>query len=462
MKDQTFDIIVIGAGVSGPIIAHHAVSQGKSCLILEAGKFFYTQTFPRNEIDANSQLYWGGGIELNHNASLAVLRPKVVGGGSIVNQALLDRFDDMALEDFTKDSGVSFFNSDLMKPWYDKSEAGLSVQKISPEYQNQNARIFSEGLASLGYKFSPLTRAQKNCQSIAGNDCINCLSGCSINSKQSSLVTYLRKAFALGLKIYSEFEVSHIKTGEFIQIFGTNKKGEHLTFKAKKLVLASGAIGNSKILLNSGLKNKIPALGEFLYTHPQYMILAEFNKEIHSHEGPLQTYKSDEPYFRKNGFKLENVFAPPVAISMLLPSIGSSFMKSMNNISKMASIEVAIRDTEPGAIRAKANKQFVIYKKLNQEDLKRKKMGFEIIHKIFHAQNAQKITEGSLGIALHLMGGCRIGTEYNKSVVTPDFNLQGHQNIFIADSSIFPNAPGINPSFTIMALSHMACSRIIP
>jgi choline dehydrogenase-like flavoprotein len=46
-------------------------------------------------------------------------------------------------------------------------------------------------------------------------------------------------------------------------------------------------------------------------------------------------------------------------------------------------------------------------------------------------------------------------------VTTPDFNLHGFGNIYTADSSVFPNAPGINPSFTIMALSCMAGDRIL-
>ena len=46
------------------------------------------------------------------------------------------------------------------------------------------------------------------------------------------------------------------------------------------------------------------------------------------------------------------------------------------------------------------------------------------------------------------------------SVVNPDFEFHGFKNMFCADSSIFPNAPGINPSLTIMALSKMASEKI--
>ena len=58
------------------------------------------------------------------------------------------------------------------------------------------------------------------------------------------------------------------------------------------------------------------------------------------------------------------------------------------------------------------------------------------------------------------MGGLCMGTDPKKSVVNSEFRLHGHDNIFVADSSIFPNAPGINPSFTIMALSKMAAANM--
>jgi choline dehydrogenase-like flavoprotein len=58
------------------------------------------------------------------------------------------------------------------------------------------------------------------------------------------------------------------------------------------------------------------------------------------------------------------------------------------------------------------------------------------------------------------MGGLGIGVNPRESVVSPEFKLHGYKNIYAADSSIFPNAPGINPSLTIMALSKMAAAKV--
>ena len=54
-----------------------------------------------------------------------------------------------------------------------------------------------------------------------------------------------------------------------------------------------------------------------------------------------------------------------------------------------------------------------------------------------------------------------MGVDTGRSVVDPEFHLHGFKNIYVADSSIFPNAPGINPSLTIMALSKKAAEGIL-
>lgn len=459
---QTYDMIIVGAGPSGCFMAHSFTEAGMKCLLLEAGKHFNKHSYPRREIDSNSQLYWGGGIELNKTADLGFLRPKVVGGGSIVNQALLDRFDDIALDSWRDKSDVSFFTRAKMDPWYDAVMCDIATEQIPEKYRNGNAKIFIEGFEKNGYKCSPLVRAQKNCRYEDGNDCIECLSGCRIDSKQSAAITVLPKAMDKGLQLISEFDVQTVKNdGKDVYVTGQDKYGDIRTFKSRYITFASGAIGNSKILLNSGFGKKNPNIGKEFYSHPQFMTLGIFDKKINSHKGPFQAMKSDDPNFRINRFKLENVFAPPVAISMLLPGFQGKHLRYMKKITQMACIEVAIRDQNPGTIKVNRNGRAIVDKRVDARDMETRKKGLEAIHNIFNSTGAVEVVDGAFGIGLHLMGGCGMGTSPTNSVVSPEFNFHGFNNMFCADSSIFPNAPGINPSLTIMALSKMAAATIV-
>lgn len=460
--NTTYDVIVIGAGVSGCFMAKALAERGQKVLILEAGSAFTRISYPRKEIDANSRLYWGGGVELNTSSTLALLRPKVVGGGSIVNQALMDRFDEDAFESWRDKSKVDFFSPDKMAPWYEKAEAELEIKEVPEKFRNGNARIFYEGFQKNGFTCAPLMRAQKDCRFEDGNDCIECLAGCRIDSKQSMPITTLQKALKAGAHLVSDFEVKLLKHSPDLQtVGGVWKKSDSFTFKAKKVVLAAGAIGNSRLLLQNGFRHRLPAIGERFYTHPQFMVLALYRETINAHKGPLQSYKSYDKGFRKKGFKLENVFAPPVAISMLLPSRAQKHLNLMKQISQMACIEVAVRDTEPGRITLGKNGKLLIQKELNSADLKRKQSGLEAIHSIFTSTGATQIIPGELGIGLHLMGGCAMGEDSAKDVVASDFTMHDHKHFIIADSSVFPDAPGINPSLTIMALSLKASEEIV-
>ncbi|GIW41459.1 MAG: GMC family oxidoreductase [Candidatus Binatia bacterium] len=458
---EVYDAVIVGAGVSGSFVAYSLTRAGLRCVLLEAGKSYTRETYPRRELDANAELYWGGGIELDVDASIGLLRPKAVGGGSIVNQALMDRFDDDAFDSWRETSGISFFSRAELDPWYDEVEKTISIRTVPEEYRNGNAEIFRTGFEWNGYRWAPLRRAQADCRFQDGNDCIECLAGCRIDSKQSTAVTVLPRAVEAGLVIVPEFEARRVEElADEVRVGGRGSDGGAREFRGRVGVLACGAVGNSRLLLQSGFGEKLPALGRNFYTHPQYMTLAYYDEPVNAHKGPLQSYKSDDPGFRRSGFKLENVFAPPVAIAMLLPGFGREHHAWMKRIRHFACIEVAIRDTNPGRIGVDGNGRLRIEKRLNEEDRRRRDRGLRAVENIFRATGAKKILRGSFPIGLHLMGGCNMGTDPARSVVGPDFRLHGSKRLYAADSSIFPDAPGINPSFTIMALSLRAAKTI--
>lgn len=461
-KQQRYDAIVVGAGVSGSNIANQLSQAGWKCLVLEAGQYFSRDTYLRHEMDSNAQLFWNGGLELNSSASLALLRPKVVGGGSIVNQALLDEFDEAALSSWRDQSGIQEFSQGHLRPWYDAAKAAIRIQEVDPRYANPNAQIFREGFQACGYQCAPLQRGQADCRFEDGNDCIQCLGGCRIDSKQSTPVTTLRQALQAGCQLLPEFETLQVaENRDGVQVLGRYKTGQYHQFSARKLVLAAGAVGNSKLLLKSGFARTLPSLGQHFYSHPQFMYVGLYDRDIDAHRGPLQSYKSNDPSFRQQGFKLENVFAPPAAMGLLMPGYGLRHQRLMRRIRQMACIEVAVRDSHPGRIRLDNRGQLRIDKELNAEDSRRKQAGVEAVYNIFNATGARRIIPGRVGIGLHLMGGLCMGVDGESSCIDPDFKLHGQRHMIAADSSAFPNAPGINPSLTIMALARKAAARLL-
>jgi choline dehydrogenase-like flavoprotein len=456
------DIIIIGSGTSGGVLAYYLTKAGAKCLLLEAGKAFSAKTFPNNEMDYSAQLFWNGGMEFNTDVTLAFLRGKCLGGSSVVNQCLLDRFDDFAWDLWRSASNIDFFTSAQMAPHYDEIESKLSIQEIPERHFNRNARLMKEGFEKLGYHWKPLRRGQRDCKIDEGNDCMACLGGCHRDSKQSTLVTFIAWAREMGLEVWPEFHVEYLRaTPQSVTVIGTQGEQTRREVSAPKVILAGGALGTTALLLRSGFKAKLPALGQGFSCHPQWMVFGLFDEPIDAHKGAFQAIKSDDARFRRGGFKLENVFAPPIGVALLLPGFGPRHHALMKRYRSMGCMEVAVRDTTPGELVLDRSGRLRIHKKLGAEDRQRRQRGLSVIEEVFRAVGAREIIISSVGLGLHLMGGCPMGTDPKNSVVNERFQLYGFPNIFVADSSIFPAAPGINPALTIMALSRKASQSIL-
>lgn len=457
---ELYDYIIVGAGTSGGILAHNLTKAGAKCLLIEAGKYLTKETFPPAEADASAQMYWGGGIELSEDARMAFLRGKLVGGGSVVNQALMDRFDDVAINDWRDESGIDYFTEKAMNPLYEKAESMIALHTFKAEERTRNAELFVKGCEQCGYKWHFLRRAQKDCAFSKSNDCIACLGGCHRDSKQSTLVTYIREAEKEGLKVMPDTSIELINCGkDEVKLFGIND-GKVMTLMAQNVILSGGAFGTTSLLLKSGFKNQLPSIGRYFATHPQFMFFGLYDELIDAHKGMFQSVASKDPGFRAKGFKLENVFAGPASIAMLFAGLGSDHLDFMQHYNRMTCAEVAIRDENAGEILVNKKGKLIIKKELTEQDKNRKHEGEEVLKEILAAGGAKRVIDSPMYFGFHLMGGARIGVDPITSAVDPDFRLKGHRNIFVCDSSIFPNAPGINPALTIMALAHKLSQQL--
>jgi choline dehydrogenase-like flavoprotein len=63
-------------------------------------------------------------------------------------------------------------------------------------------------------------------------------------------------------------------------------------------------------------------------------------------------------------------------------------------------------------------------------------------------------------LSAHVNGTCRLGTDPETSGCTPDGERHGVPGVYVADGSLLPTAPGVNPQETIMALATVIADRI--
>jgi len=457
-----YDFAIIGSGVSGARIAHQLTLGGARCLLLEAGRAFDRHSFPRGEIGYSTQMFWGGGVEVSRDGRFGFLRGKCLGGTSVVNQADLDPFDDLVWDDWRQRTGMDLFHADTIAPLYHEIDRTVPSGPIPEPYYNRNAQLFTSAFDHHGYHWQPIRRAQTDCALEHGSDCIVCLGGCPRDAKQSALVHLIPTALRQGLTIETEFDVERLDPlPDSVRVCG-RQRGSERGIVAAQVVLAAGSFGNTAILGRSTeLSRGLLALGNSFCCHPQFMTFGLFDEPVDAHKGPLQSVQAHDESLRRAGLKFENVFAPPIATAMLVPGYGRSHHAVMKRYRHLASIEVAVRDEPLGTIRLNSKQKLQVEKPLSDLDRRRIADGQRIIRDLFASVGAKQVIQGEQGFGLHLMGGCPIGSDPNRSVVGPDFRLHGFPRVWSADSSIFPAAPGINPSYTIMALSQYAARQML-
>jgi len=86
--------------------------------------------------------------------------------------------------------------------------------------------------------------------------------------------------------------------------------------------------------------------------------------------------------------------------------------------------------------------------------------GTKVLERIWDAAGAQD----TLTIAryAHLVGGCRMGTSPENSVVDADHRAWKVPNLLICDGSVMPTQGAANPALTIMALASRLAERLAP
>jgi choline dehydrogenase-like flavoprotein len=82
----------------------------------------------------------------------------------------------------------------------------------------------------------------------------------------------------------------------------------------------------------------------------------------------------------------------------------------------------------------------------------------QTIREILEAADAQDIL--TIDRYAHLVGGCRMGIDPERSVVDSDHRAWEVPNLFIADGSVMPTQGSANPAITIMALASRLAERL--
>jgi choline dehydrogenase-like flavoprotein len=210
-------------------------------------------------------------------------------------------------------------------------------------------------------------------------------------------------------------------------------------------------------------------------------ITGVFAERTHPQFGATQGYHSLQ--FIEEGFKLETLWAPPAVLAVRTPGFGLEFKRRLAEAPFSATwdaIGSCHRSLGRVLPRRGASMDPVLHYRLDEQDVKVLQRALYVLAEIFFAAGAVKIQPGIHGLpeemrslaeadairskdmrptdlivgGNHVFCTTRMHGDPTKGVVDEDGKCHDLENLWIADTGIFPRCTSVNPMFTGMALAH--------
>jgi choline dehydrogenase-like flavoprotein len=506
--DESFsvDLVIVGAGAGGATLAQRLARRGWKVVVLESGPFWDPDEDWVSDEAGSHRLYWtdarvtGGSdpVELGKNNS-----GHGVGGSMVHYAGYCPRFHPSDFEVRTRDGvGEDWpISYNDLKPHYERLELELPV---AGEYWpwgdphryphtahpiNSGADVLREGARKLGIEM--LVGPVGITNGSFGNrpHCIYrgyCLQGCKVNAKASPLVTHIPDAIEHGVEIRADCMVTQVvlddSSGRVTGVRYIHDGQEHFQ-RADTVAVAGYSIETPRLLLNStsrrfphGLANDNDQVGRCVMVQGAPQVAGRFPDEMRMYKAPPpeisseQFYETDERRGFARGFSIQTVGPLPIEHAQHVLGHGHwgralrEYMRDYNHwytlgiLSELLPlpenrVTIAHGETDQNGIP-------VARMDYSQCENDRKNIAFaeQTLHNIFEAAGAQDtlVTDRYA----HLVGGCRMGSDPERSVVDSDHRAWSVPNLFIADGSVMPTQGSANPALTIMALASRLAERL--
>ncbi|HET9520482.1 MAG TPA: GMC family oxidoreductase N-terminal domain-containing protein [Candidatus Limnocylindrales bacterium] len=515
------DVVVVGAGAAGGVVAADLARAGRAVVVLEAGPFVDETTMPRNELDAFGRLYLNYGLLTTWDGSVTMLAGTAVGGGTLVNWMTCIGAPDWILDEWQREHGIDGLTGAEWAADGAAIDVELRVTETT-EVPPKDAAIL-RGAAALGWDAAPTRRNAAGCRA-----CGSCPFGCRQGSKQSGIRGHLADAVAAGARIVPRVRVTRVlfeggravgveanalwtdpHTGEPEPVApGAPPRIRTLLVRARSVVLAAGALRTPAILEGSGLDH--PAIGRNLRVHPVPIVAGFFADPIDMWSGPMQGARSLEfarPAPGRNGYIIESAPGHPGLLALALPWEGTdAHADIMLGARRIAPLVAVTRDGGAGRVRLLRSGRVRLDYRLDADGVRTLRHALVSMARLSRAAGANQIVavgtppvwhgrggflpghegtgfawfEKALGsfdlrpnrggvFSAHQMGTARMGAYAGRHACDPRGRVRAGASrsggavvggLYVADGSLFPTGLGVNPMITIMTLARRVARTV--
>jgi cholesterol oxidase len=518
------DYLIIGSGFGGSVSALRLSEKGYKVLVVEAGKRWRTEDFPKTNWSVRKflwlpQLFCYGIQRLTLLRDVLVLSGAGVGGGSLVyaNTLLVPR--DEAFQRGTWPKGVDWRRA--LAPHYETAKRILGVtpnphlwegDRALYEFARSLGKEDTFGQTQVGVLFGEQPGQAVGDPFFGGEGperrtctyCGGCMVGCRHGAKNTLDKNYLWFAEKLGAEVRPETLVTGIEEdGRGGWLVHTKRSTRKLfqgrrTFRTRGVVLAAGALGTVNLLLKGRDEGKLtrlsPALGGYVRTNSEVICGAtarsgdaDYSRGIAIASGfhpDPDTYVEIVRYPEGSdvmSFLGTLLVDGGTRASRPLKWLGTclrhpvDFLRTFNprGWAKRSTIVLVMQTLDNSLRLVRARRWFWPFGKGLTS---RRAPGEPPVPAYIPVANeaarhiarqtdafpSSSINEVLLNVptTAHILGGASMGTSPADGVIDARNRVFGYENLYVVDGSMIPANLGVNPSLTITALAEHAMSHV--
>ena len=511
---HAIDVLIVGSGPAGSVLAHELRRGGKRVLLLERGSFVVPGAMETRLIDdlidtrssmdgtirIRNGMTVGGGSQVNVDLCFAptteAIRTKIEGwrkagqiGADEFSQAeLAHEYEWVKREIGTRTLTEKEINSNNRALWYGARLSGL------------HPKLYSLNTYRPGASPSPVTdkrSAESQLLIAALEDKTNPLG--MIPDADVRRVLFEpdgSQQRAVGVEVQMRAAIP----GNGVIADPNRLKllpGETFAVRAKTVILSAGALGSPTVLLRSGVKNDW--IGRGVVLHPSMPIMGRFDHHIDALTGTEASVYVDDRLVDR-GYAMESMADQPLYAALMSPGPALHTLEMIESFRDLAGFGVMLIDTPQPDNRLVLDKSgsLQIDYTLSEPDKKRFSEGIaEAIRIMFKAgakevylpttedilgkgaegprpgaeagmgpqvltspdqadlveKNLRFISNESIVTSAHMQATDKMGASPDKSVVGQDFHVWGTERLYVVDGSIFPTSVGANPMQSIYTIA---------
>ena len=503
------DVIVVGAGAGGGVIAAALAAAGRSVLVLEAGPAVDEAAMPRTELEAFSRLYLNHGLLATWDGAISLLAGSGVGGGTLVNWMTCIDAPDAVRREWARDHGLD--GIDGIEWDADRAiiedEIGVTAGTSFPA---KDAAIL-RGAEALGWEAAPIRRNARSC-----TDCGSCPFGCPRGTKLGGIRVHLADAVRRGARVVDRVRVTRllIEEGRVAGVAGnllvedpatgmpmlrasgdtTTAAVRQLVARAPQVVLAAGALRSPAILQAGGRVHS--AVGRHLRLHPVPVVAGRMVEPVDMWRGPMQAARSTqfiEADGRRQGYVIESAPGHPGLLALAIPWGGAADHAAWLGASRYLAPLIAVtRDGGEGSTSLTRSGRVRIDYRLDAAGIMTLRHAAASMARLIRAAGALEVLAAATPIvrhrlagpdeaarfeafvrrlealdfgpnrgtvfSAHQMGTVRMGADPAAHAADARGRVRGAAGsvipgLYVADTSTFPTGLGVNPMLAVMTMA---------